>query len=135
MLVIQPVPNHMAHENGKGDFIPLSIVESGFFVPGNGKAMVKLRGSNGKLLIAASQNRGPLKAYKSKQPTNFIALLPTDASAIVKYKNGTVQKVECYYGASFLSQSGRFLNVANTVMSAEITDFKGNKRTVAAKPN
>jgi hypothetical protein len=45
--------------NGKGGFIPLSILQSGFFVPGNAKALVELRNSGGKTLVAASQNRGP----------------------------------------------------------------------------
>ncbi len=52
--------------DGKGNFIPLSILQSGWFIPGNGKSVVKLRNNKGEELIAVSQNRGPLKIYKSK---------------------------------------------------------------------
>lgn len=31
--------------NGQGQFAPLSILESGIFIPGNGKALVKLKGA------------------------------------------------------------------------------------------
>jgi hypothetical protein len=45
--------------DGKGRFTPLSILQSGIFIPGNGKALVKFRSSDGKYMVAASQNRGP----------------------------------------------------------------------------
>ena len=50
--------------DGNGNFKPLTLVESGFFVPGNGRGIVSLRNSSGNLLLAASQNRGPLKIFE-----------------------------------------------------------------------
>src|SRR4029079_4981569 len=47
--------------DGKGRFIPLTILQSGIFIEGNGRALVKFRGNNGNVLVAASQNKGPLK--------------------------------------------------------------------------
>jgi hypothetical protein len=38
---------------GDGNFSPASILSSGWFVPGNAKALVKLRSSKGQLLLAA----------------------------------------------------------------------------------
>ena len=116
--------------NGKGEFSPLTILQSGWFVPGNGKALVKLRSSSGKCLVAASQNKGPLKVFELKRNIQTIQFQPDDVSAIVKYKNGTIQKREVGYGSSFLSQSGRFLNVDNNVASVEIKDNKGNTRQI-----
>jgi len=52
--------------NGKGNFIPQSISQSGLYIPGDGKALIKLRGTNNALLIAASQNKGPLKVFKAR---------------------------------------------------------------------
>jgi hypothetical protein len=49
----------------------------------------------------------------------------------VKYKDGRVQKRELYYGASFLSQSGRFLTADQNIASIEITDNTGKKRVVS----
>ena len=55
--------------DGNGNFSALSIAESGIYIPGNGRGLVKLKSSSGKLLLAASQNRGPLKLYElNKNP-------------------------------------------------------------------
>ena len=49
--------------NGHGDFTPLTIAESGIYLPGNGKSLVKLRGAGDRYLVAAASNRGPLKIF------------------------------------------------------------------------
>jgi hypothetical protein len=119
--------------DGKGNFTVESIAQSGIYIPGNGKAMVKLRDKNNQPLIAAAQNRGPLKVFKVNNELNIIPVAPTDASALIKYKDGRIQKQEFYYGSSFLSQSGRFLQLNNSVASIEITDNKGRKRSITLK--
>jgi len=50
--------------NGDGKFQPLSAMQSGFFVPGNGKALAKLKAADGKYLLVASQNKGLLKVFR-----------------------------------------------------------------------
>ena len=117
--------------DGKGGFKPLTILQSGWFVPGNAKALVKLRANNGKCLLIASQNKGNLKAFKLKKDLKYISINPTETSAIITYKNGAKQKREIYYGASFLSQSGRFLNVDANISKVEIKDYKGSVRTIS----
>jgi len=116
--------------DGKGKFIPLSILQSGIFIPGNGKALVKLRGNAGKCLLAASQNKGPLKIFRLKAPYKTISLNPLDVSAVISYKDGRHQKREVGYGGSFLSQSGRFLNVGDNVSSIEIKNNKEEIRKI-----
>lgn len=116
--------------DGKGNFNPQSILKSGIFIPGNGKALVKLRSSNGNCLLAASQNKGLLKVFALKQNIQTIPLEPSDVSVIIVYKNGKRQKREINYGSSFLSQSGRFLNIDDNVASAEIKDSKGKVRII-----
>lgn len=114
--------------DGKGNFKPLSILQSGWFIPGNGRAVVKLRNNAGEELIAASQNRGPLKIYKPKAAVRTFPLEKDDIAVIVKFRDGRFQKREVNYGSSFLSQSGRFLTVSDNVISAEIINSRGNKR-------
>ena len=116
--------------DGKGSFAPKSILESGLFLPGNGKALVKLSNGKGGYLMAASQNRGPLKIYKMKAQNSTIAIMPNDVYAIVSYTNGKQRKEEFYYGQSFLSQSGRFILKSSNIKSVTITDSRGNKRTI-----
>ena len=116
--------------DGKGNFKALSILESGVFIPGNGKAFVKLTDSNGGLLLAASQNRGDLKIFSLKKKAKNIVLRPDDISALIKFKNGNVQKREIYYGSSFLSQSSRFLCVEGDMSSVAVTNTKNETRNV-----
>ena len=119
--------------DGKGNFSPLTIMQSGIYIPGNGKALVKLRNSEGHTLLAASQHNGPLKIFRLKKSASSLVLQPTDVAASIAYKNGTKQKREFYFGYSFLSQGGRFLSADEQMSSIEITDIHGGKRNVPLK--
>ena len=116
--------------DGKGKFTPLSILQSGIFIPENGRALVKLRSGDGKYLIAASQNKGPLKVFQLNKNCGFLALNSDDVSAMIVYKDGRRQKRETGYGNSFLSQSGRFIIVDSTMSSVEIKNSRGKTRKV-----
>jgi hypothetical protein len=116
--------------DGKGNFIPKTILQSGIFIPGNGKSLAALRGANGHYLEAATQNRGPLKVFELKRTNKMIPVLPSDVSAILQYKNGRIRKQEFYYGSSFLSQSARFLTLDENLKSVVIMNNKGNSRQV-----
>ncbi|MEO8766648.1 MAG: FG-GAP-like repeat-containing protein, partial [Ginsengibacter sp.] len=121
--------------DGKGGFTPLSILESGVFINGNGKALVKLRDVNNQCLVAASQNKGPLQVYKLRYPQTAIPFATGDAYAIITKKNGSKQKVENYFGSSFLSQSAHFFSVGNDAESVIITNSSGKQRNVFNKNN
>jgi hypothetical protein len=114
--------------DGKGNFAALSILESGLFLPGNEKALVKLRGAAGNYLLAAGQNRGPLQVFESKKNSHTVPLQADDVSALITYRDGSVRKEEFTYGSSFLSQSGRFINLGGPVVSVEIKSAGGKTR-------
>jgi hypothetical protein len=114
--------------NGTGSFIPQNILQSGIFIPGNGKALVKLRAGNGRSLLAASRNKGALSVFEWKTNQKTISLNPLDISVVVTYKNGKKQKREIGYGTSFQSQSGRFINVDENIKSVEIKNNRGEVR-------
>ena len=99
----------------------------------NGKALIKLRSSNGQLLLAASQNKGALKVFLLNDSCKTISLNPLDVSAVIYYKNVKHQKREFGYGSSFLSQSARFLNIDRNVTSIEIKNNKGEVRKINIK--
>ena len=50
--------------DGRGNFKPLSILQSGIYIPGDGKALVKLESASGKYLAAASQYKDDLKLFE-----------------------------------------------------------------------
>jgi hypothetical protein len=116
--------------DGKGNFTPASILQSGIFIPGNGKSLVQMQSASGGCLLAAGQNRGPLKIFTLKKQVKCLPVTATDVQALIKYKNGKTQLREINYGASFLSQSARFIMLDDNVVTVEITDNKNNKRVM-----
>ncbi|WP_257574691.1 VCBS repeat-containing protein [Hydrobacter penzbergensis] len=116
--------------DGKGNFSPLSLLESGIYIPGNGKALIQLI-SNNKLTIAAAQNASWLKCFQSRHQNNkIVPLLPDDAFAMIALKNGRRRKEEFGFGSSFLSQSGRFIMLNPSIQSVEIVNNKKQKRVI-----
>lgn len=116
--------------DGNGNFKALSIQQSGIYIPGNGKALIKLAGSSGGYLIAGSQNRDSLKLFKRNNILKTVPVGANDVSALVHLKNGKIRKEEFYFGSSFLSQSGRFIAVDANVAAVQITDRTGKTRQV-----
>jgi hypothetical protein len=114
--------------DGAGGFTPLSILQSGIYIPGDGKALVKLRGAGGRYLVAASQYKDELKVFARKRTLSSIAIGPDDRGALIRFKDGRSQKEEFYFGSSFLSQSARFLPIDSTMAEVTITDRLGRKR-------
>jgi predicted amidohydrolase len=86
--------------------------------------------AKGEYLMAASQNKGPLKIYKSKLAQGSVKIMPNDEAAIITYTNGKIRKEEFYYGQSFLSQSSRFVLKNDKIKSITIIDNKGSKRVI-----
>jgi hypothetical protein len=117
--------------DGEGGFAALNISESGFYVPGNGKSLVKLRGANGQALFVAGQNRATLKVFKLKQNIRAISLSANDSYAMITLKNGKVRREEFNYGASFFSQSSRFLMIDNQIKSVELVSVSGGKKIIS----
>ena len=116
--------------NGHGNFTALSIAESGIFIPGNGKALAGLKSKGGKYLVAAVQNRGPLKIYELKRNVKFVPIGKMDVRVQIEYKNGTSQVRELYNGCSFLSQSSRNIIADSSIRSITIIDNKGMSRKI-----
>lgn len=117
--------------DGKGNFSSQTILQSGFYVPGDAKALVKLRGANDSYLLAASQNRGALKLFNHRDAEQkLIPLQQTDKEVFLTLANGKKRKEELYFGNSFLSQSSHFVNVNDKVTSVQVKDNKGQIRTL-----
>jgi hypothetical protein len=120
----------MLKGDGKGNFKPLTIQQSGIYIPGNGKALVKLRGAKGQYMLAATQYKDAIKVFELKKPVSTVKLQPLDMFAHIKYKNGKTAKQEFYNGGSFLSQSARFFNIDPAMASVTVTDNYGHTRSI-----
>ncbi|MEJ7766435.1 MAG: VCBS repeat-containing protein [Chitinophagaceae bacterium] len=119
--------------NGKGNFKAHTIWESGIFISGDARAMVKLIGSNDTYLLATSQNRDRLKVLKATYSQKLIHLETNDKYIFITYRNGRTRKEEVYYGNSFLSQSSRFVCMDSLMTKIEIVNSKGQKRVIESK--
>ncbi len=117
--------------NGKGGFTPLTMQESGVCIPGDAKSLVELQGADGSVLIAAGQNRGPLKVFKKNTPKGkYVSLNALDCAGTVRLADGRTYRIELPYGHGFLSQSARRLSLPDQTKSLEIADYQGNKRVI-----
>lgn len=114
--------------DGKGGFKAAPAVESGIFIPGNGKALVQLRNHKGQYLVAASQNRGPLQLYRCNFSAAVLPLDRQDVTAIFTLKQGGARRQELYDGASFLSQSARIITIASNIASVDVINTQGVQR-------
>ena len=115
--------------DGKGNFAPQSLAQSGLFIPGDGKALIRLRSGNKGYLLAASQNRGPLKIFSGKMTwQKIIPLQSGDKSVLITLANGQIRKDELYYGNSFLSQSSRFIGINRSMVKVEVVNSRNEKR-------
>jgi hypothetical protein len=95
--------------NGNGSFDPLSIKQSGIFIPGNGRAVCILASANNSPVFAASQNRGQLKLYGLGSRQTLVDVPANAVAAELSLANNKKRRVEFPMGSSFLSQSSRHL--------------------------
>jgi len=116
--------------DGKGAFKPLTILQSGLYIPGDGKALIKCRGIDNNYLLAASENNGPVKIFSSKSKQKMISILSNDKFCVYNFKNGKKRKEEFYRGQSYLSQSSPFILSEENISSIEIINNKGEKRII-----
>jgi hypothetical protein len=112
--------------DGKGRFRSTTPRESGFLVPGDAKALVKLTAYTGAPVYIASQNRGTLLAFAPNGKPLKSITPPTEAMAILlELSNGKMQRVDVTFGAGFGSQSSRTIHLPEGVKSALMINYKG----------
>ena len=93
--------------NGKGGFSALTMAQTGFYVPGNAKALVNLPDAQGRCRLAITENRGPLRVFAVKQPQTFTPVDARTTVATIRLKNGQMRRQEIPFGTSFYGQSAR----------------------------
>jgi hypothetical protein len=117
--------------DGHGNFKVMSSEESGFLVNGDAKALAKLEGPSGSLIIA-TQNLDSLRVFQYVNKPDEITFEPMlfDCRAELVYENGKKEKMEFYYGSGYLSQSTRKSKISASVKEMIVYDFSGNMRVI-----
>lgn len=117
--------------NGDGSFEFSGGESSGFLVPDDGKAIVKIYNAKSKRMdYLVSQNQSKLLAFSSGTHDTYLPLLPSDSYAIVTLKNGNQYKTEFHYGDSFLGQSSRYIRIPRELETIDIYNFVNEKRSL-----
>jgi hypothetical protein len=118
--------------NGKGRFRPVPAKESGFLADGDTKGLAQLVSKSGRPYILSGANNDSLRIFTLTNPTSVrtVRLQPLDAYAIITDKHNRQQRQEFYYGASYLSQSSRVLQVPARTKSITIYNYQGQQRRV-----
>lgn len=110
---------------GAKDFKSLSLENSHFFVPNNGKSLTSLNLANEKLLVIASQNNDSLKVFEKSQKakTKLLNLMRDEVKIEFLFGDGSKHIREFYWGGTFQSQSSRSIQIP--LMVTEIRLFNG----------
>lgn len=117
--------------NGDGTFTNLPARYSGFYSAANAKSLAIIRVGSGKAPYLLSTNsNGPVEAFKFLGNNQTVAVLPTDAYAIITYADGKKRRQEFYTGSGYLSQNTRAIIVNEAMMQVTVYDTKGNARGV-----
>ncbi len=119
--------------NGKGEFSPWRVDQSGFHVEGDGKGLAYLLDQTQGLMVLAARNDSTLKVFSPRQQAQPMKLLkpaPTDGWAQLYFGDGKERKVEFYCGESYLSQSSVVIPLDSTIVKAVLYDYTGKARTL-----
>ena len=117
--------------DGHGSFRVMPSAESGFYVPGDAKALSKIVGYDGGEMFIATQNRDSVLVFRERKASNIhVTPYLMESRAEIIFEDGRKQTVELYYGSGYLSQSSRSILVPAGTKEIILYDFKGNSRKV-----
>ncbi len=123
---------------GNNEFQPVELNESGFYVPGDARALSRIVSAKGNDLIVATQNKDSLKVFsavsfqlsaignKHTKLKNVLHPTSTEIKCTILYKNGQKQTQEFYWGNAFLSQSSRSILLDDNIQEIIFFDGKNN---------
>lgn len=104
---------------------------SGFFVPGDAKALVSFANPRGQYCLTASQNRDRLRCFGLTTPRQALRLRPEEVSAVITCRDGKKRKAEFPKGSSFYSQAAPLLVLTPNVRSVSTLTVRGPGRTLS----
>lgn len=118
--------------DGKGNFSAVPSSSSGFYVPGDAKAFVRLAQKKNDIFIA-SQNRDNLKVFSRSMIDDVKSFVPEplDIKAELIFEDGRKQVHEFYYGSGYLSQSSRSIRLPKGVKEITVYNSLGESRKVS----
>ncbi len=112
---------------GNGEFKVENYSHSGFFVPGDARALVGLPVDGKGLLVVASQNQDSIRVFSVNTQAKISSVAAESGWALIELGNGKTRKQEFYYGAGYFSQSARYLSLPDGVKNYTVYGYSGEK--------
>lgn len=97
----------MTFDPASKNFNYVTPAESGFYVPGDGRALVELPVADTVKVIFASENQGPTRGFFLPTNERWRQLSPLTRAVEYTTEDGKRLRQETFYGMGFLSQSAR----------------------------
>ncbi|MFL5618335.1 MAG: FG-GAP repeat domain-containing protein, partial [Gemmatimonadaceae bacterium] len=118
--------------DGRGGFSYVSGSASGFFVPGNARAVADVLTDDHRSLVLVTQNGDTLRTFAPTRPSDTRALRvhPLDSYALLTDAQGRTSRVELPYGSTYLSQSSRYVRIGKQIVSVKVVDSRGASRSL-----
>jgi hypothetical protein len=112
--------------DGAGNFNPMPVTQSGFFIPGDAKSMVQITAGSS-LLTVVAQNNDSVRTFRQAQVRALKTIMPAknEVAAVMTLRNGKLNRREIGYGTTYLSQSTRRITITPEVKKVQLFDQAG----------
>jgi len=117
--------------NGKGEFQPISIQESGFYLPKDGKSLGIIPVAQNPVVLAATNNDS-LYAFSHTQnrKLRWLPLSQNITTAYITHQDGMTEKREIHFGNGYLSQNPHGIWVHKDAVQVKIVNSQGNESEI-----
>lgn len=115
--------------DGKGNFKPLSLQQSGFMVDNDARALARVETINNRSLFIISQVLDSVKIFKSNDVSNLKRIYPAqnETYAVLYMDGNKKRKLELSYGSGYLSQSSRSVITGAGINKVQLYNGNGTK--------
>lgn len=112
---------------GNGNFTPVSGIDTGILLNGDIRSAATIKNKD-RLVYVFGRNSDTLKTYmvdSIRKESSLMNVPPNISKAKITYQDGTEHVREFYYGASYLSQSSRYLLLNGDEKQITMYNFSG----------
>lgn len=120
--------------DGRGNFKPLSLSQSGFIVDADARAMARVETKNNQSLFVISQVLDSVKTFRQNDAVASKRIYPkqNESYAVLYLDGNKKRKVEMGYGSGYLSQSSRSVVISSEIKQVEFYDSNGKRTRVVS---
>jgi hypothetical protein len=115
--------------DGKGNFKPLSLSQSGFIVDADARSLARVETKNNQSLFVISQVLDSVKLFRQNEAADSKRIYPkqNEVYAVLHFSANKKQKLELGYGSGYLSQSSRSVVISSAVKQVEFYNSNGER--------